>query len=91
MRRELRTVERRFSLRELFAPIDGRTYSGEKDFQLAVIDLFNQHLRDFPPHYSYRDAITWAMRQRWLTVNGSRIVVSLPVEELPAAPLLLAA
>jgi hypothetical protein len=66
-----------FSVAELFAPLDGETFEGEAAFQHAVIDRFNQHLDEFPPHYDYRDAITWAVRQSWIQVEGAQITVAL--------------
>jgi hypothetical protein len=90
MLHELRSAQGRFGVRDLFAPIDGETYDGEAEFQHAVIACFNANLHCFPPHYGYREAIQWAMRQRWLSVDGARITVSLPAEA-KASPLAMAA
>jgi hypothetical protein len=75
-----------FSIAQLFAPLDGEVFSGERAFQDAVIRCFNAQLHQFPPHYGYRDAIMWAVRQGWLTVEGAMISVSLPVEAEVGAP-----
>lgn len=85
-------VAPRFSVIDLFAPLDGRTFEGELAFQQAVIARFNEHLNEFPPHYSYRDAITWARRQGWLRVEGSSITIAFVIEpRLEPATLPLAA
>jgi hypothetical protein len=63
---------------ELFAALHGERFSGEADFQRAVIGAFNARLQGFPPHYSYRDAISWAVRQGWISVDGAEVAVFLP-------------
>ena len=60
----------RFTIEDLFREIEGE-FPSYRALEQRVIALFNEHLQDFPPHYSYRDAITWADRQRWLQpLNG---------------------
>jgi hypothetical protein len=63
----------------LFIALEGESFGGEAEFQRAVVAAFNARLHEFPPHYSYRDAISWAVRQQWILVEGAEIAVSLPV------------
>jgi hypothetical protein len=65
-------------LLELFRELDDRSFEGEAEFQRAVADGFNGHLSAFPPHYSYRDAITAAVRRGWIAVERATITVRLP-------------
>lgn len=51
---------------DLFQALTGRTYPSYRAFESDVITVFNEHLAAFPPHYSYRDAISWAQRRGWL-------------------------
>lgn len=75
------TVESGFSIEDLFTELEGRDFQGEYEFRDAVIEGFNENLGYFPPDYSYLDAITWAHRQGWLTVEGSTIHVVIPGTE----------
>lgn len=77
-----------FGIADLFASIDGESFSGETEFQGAVIRSFNAHLQNFPPQYNYLDAIAWAVRQGWIVVEGSKISVSLPRHIETEPPLL---
>jgi hypothetical protein len=77
---------------DLFAALKGESFSGEAEFQRAVTIAFNARLHEFPPHYSYRDAISWAVRQQWILVEGAEIAVSLPaLTDVGPPPLALAA
>lgn len=91
MTRLLRSPSATFTVRDLFALIDGATFRGEAEFQSAVITGFNANLYSFPPHYGYRDAITWARRQGWLRVEGSEVTVCLDASDSAAPPLALVA
>jgi hypothetical protein len=66
-----------YTTEDLFREIDGQEYGSYREFEQAVISLFNQHLHDFPPHYSYRDAIVWADRNHWLRPNDGRFTVAM--------------
>lgn len=87
----LKTPSPGFTVRDLFALIDGETFHGEAAFQRAVITGFNANLQSFPPHYGYRDAITWAKRRDWLRVEGSAVTVCLGASDSSAPPLALVA
>ena len=87
----LRPPSARFTVRDLFALMDGETYQGEGEFQRAVIACFNANLYSFPPHYGYRDAITFAVKQCWVSVSGSSVTVSVPASEDEVPLLALAA
>jgi hypothetical protein len=81
-----------FGIADFFRLLDGESFNGEAEFQNAVIIRFNTKLHEFPPHYSYRDAIAWAVREGWIVVDGSRIIVSmLARDETEPAPLALVA
>jgi hypothetical protein len=69
-------MAKRYTTEDLFREMDGKEYPSYRELEKAVIDLFNQHLRDFPPHYSYRDAIIWADRNRWLKPHDGRFTVT---------------
>lgn len=66
-----------YTTEDLFREIDGKEYDSYRELEEAVIALFNQHLQDFPPHYSYRHAITWADRNRWLQPTNGRFTVKM--------------
>lgn len=73
----------------VFFALEGESFGSEAEFQRAVIAAFNARLREFPPHYSYLDAICWAVRQGWILVEGAEISVSL-ADAIPAPPVALA-
>jgi hypothetical protein len=66
-----------YSTEDLFREMDGKSYRSYSEFEQEVIALFNEHLWDFPPHYSYRDAITWADRNGWLRPGDGRFAVDM--------------
>lgn len=66
-----------FTTEDLFSEIDGRDFSSYSEFEQEVIVLFNRHLGEFPPHYSYRDAIVWADRNHWLHPTGRGFTVDM--------------
>jgi hypothetical protein len=70
-------IEMGYTTEDLFNEIDGKTYASYREFEDEVIGLFNQHLSDFPPHYTYRDAITWADRNGWLHPSESEFSVDM--------------
>jgi hypothetical protein len=67
----------RYTTEDLFRELDGQNYGSYRELEQAVIGVFNQHLEDFPPHYTYRDAITWADRRGWLTPTNGGFGVTL--------------
>jgi hypothetical protein len=70
-------VAERYTTEDLFQEIDGKSFGSYRELEEVVIRLFNEHLQDFPPHYSYRDAITWADRQRWLQPRDGGFAVEM--------------
>lgn len=60
------TQTSRFSVRDLFNQLAGQEFGDHKLFEQAVVSVFNAHLDDFPPGYSYRSAISWAETNGWL-------------------------
>ena len=67
----------RYSTADLFRELDGRSFSSYRKFEEAVIAAFNEHLDEFPPHYSYRNAIAWADQQGWLQTKNGDLKVDL--------------
>ncbi len=59
--------------REMFHEIRGEKYSTRRALADAICMYMNDHMSDFPPGYSYDDAIRWACRNSWITpmANGS--------------------
>jgi hypothetical protein len=70
-------MSERYSIEDLFKELDGQSFGAYRDFEAAVIKVFNNHLQEFPPHYSYRNAITWADRQGWLEPTNGGVKVRL--------------
>jgi hypothetical protein len=70
-------MDSEFTIEDLFREMDGEDFESYREFEQAVIDRFNQHLDEFPPHYDYRDAITWADRNRWLQPHDGRLKVEI--------------
>jgi len=78
-----------FGIADFFLLLDGESFEGEAEFQSAVVARFNAKLHEFPPHYSYRDAIAWAVHKDWIVVDGPRIAISMPSRD-EVAPVSLA-
>lgn len=70
-------MDRPYTTEDLFREMDGKSYSSYREFEYAVIELFNEHLWDFPAHYSYRDAIVWADRNGWLRPGEDSFAVDM--------------
>jgi hypothetical protein len=64
----------------LFRSLDGRVFADNISFQEAVREAFNAHIWDFPSHYTYLDAISWAKQHDWLQRSAAGIAVSLDGE-----------
>lgn len=58
------------TLNDLFADLDGRQFDNRRDFETAVLEVFNQHVSDLPIGYSYVDAIDGARARGWLVTTG---------------------
>jgi hypothetical protein len=58
------------------------------DLETAVLEIFNDHVAEFPVGYSYKDAIEGARRRKWLITNpphpGVKVLLS-KHEELAGA------
>jgi len=65
----------RYTTADLFEELDGKTFFSAYAFEDAVIGLFNEHLRDFPPGYGYRDAIEQAHQSGWLRIEKGQLKV----------------
>ncbi len=70
-------MDKPYTTEDLFRELDGERYPSYRAFEEQVIALFNEHLWDFPSHYSYRDAITWADRHEWLRPSENGFAVDM--------------
>ncbi len=60
------------SSKDLYRKLEGRDYPTYRELHDAVLTVFNQHLTQFPPGYSYLQFLEWGKRKRWIkSVNGS--------------------
>ena len=75
--------EDRFTVEQLFAALDGCDYDSYRLFEQDVIDVFNEHLCDFPAGYNYRDAMDWGLMQGYFVTYAPEpgITVAMPEAE----------
>jgi hypothetical protein len=66
-----------FTPRELFAELPQRSFEDYQSFEQLLVERFNEHVFDFPPGYSWREALDWGMRHHLVRRDGDRIVVEL--------------
>ena len=45
-------------------------YPNYDSFVSGLVDVFNQHVAEFPPGYTYRDLIELGLRRRWISVES---------------------
>lgn len=57
---------------EIFRELNGRAFKDRKTFERAVLDVFNKHLHDVPPGYSYMNLIAWGEENEWVVKAGKR-------------------
>jgi len=63
------------SLSEIFfTKLEGEYESLEK-FIGIFLACFNTHLAEFPPNYSYIQALSWGMSHGWVRREGKRVIV----------------
>lgn len=62
----------RFSSKDLFEKLNGCKFQNYRDLEKSVLMLFNEHLPDFPPSYSYRQLIEWGEQNRWVIPDKER-------------------
>ena len=67
-----------FTPRELFAELPQRSFEDYPSFERVLVERFNEHAFDFPPAYSWREALDWGMRHHVVRRDGERIVIDLP-------------
>jgi hypothetical protein len=60
---------------QLFAELPARRYPSYREFENALVALFNAHALEFPTGYGWRDALQWGLRQGLVAREGDRIVV----------------
>ena len=46
--------------------LHARCFTPWREFEAAVCTVVNQHLRSFPPSYTYRDFIDWMRNNNWI-------------------------
>ena len=70
------------SARELFTELNGAEFESFADLRAAILDRFNRNLTSFPPLYSYRELIDWAIRNNWIVKqNGHGFRITLPTSD----------
>lgn len=50
----------------IFEQINGREFASYRLLEQHIVELFNKHLSEFPPHYTYRHVLEWGERHRWI-------------------------
>jgi hypothetical protein len=68
---------REHTSRALFAELNKQEYSRYQDLENAVIDVYNKHLRELPPGYSYRRLIELGRQKRWIIEEAGGFRISL--------------
>jgi hypothetical protein len=64
-----------FTPRELFAELPQRSFDDYQSFERLFVKRFNEHVFDFPPGYSWREALDWGTRHHVVRRDGERIVI----------------
>ena len=64
-----------FTPDRLFAELPQGAFDDYATFESALVAGYNRHRFDFPPGYSWRHALDWALRHDLVAREGSRIVV----------------
>ncbi|HEX8207465.1 MAG TPA: hypothetical protein VF587_15485 [Solirubrobacteraceae bacterium] len=61
-----------FTLETLFrdAALDGKWFESKQQLEETFVEVFNRHISEMPPSYSYGAVLAWAQRQGWLVRNG---------------------
>ena len=59
-------MQQRLTSDDLFGKLNGNTYATYRELEEGIVGLFNRHLMEFPPHYSYRQLIEWVQRNNWI-------------------------
>ena len=54
----------------MFGQLDGKSFQTYRDFENAVLSVFNRHLAYVPPQYSYRQLIEWGLQNDWIVEGG---------------------
>jgi hypothetical protein len=62
----------RLSTKELFRKLEGREFADYVELHDAVLQLFNEHVSDFPPGYSYLQFLQWGKEKNWIHPANSR-------------------
>ena len=68
-----------FSSRGFFEKLSGSEYPTHRKLEEAILALFNEHLVNLPPRYSYRDLIEWGERNNCITqIKGTTFRIEVP-------------
>lgn len=57
---------------KIFKPLNGRAFNDYRSLETVVLALFNKHLIEIPPGYSYRQLIEWGRQNGWIVKAGKR-------------------
>lgn len=60
----------------LFAELE-KQYSRYEDLENAIVNIYNKHLRELPPGYTYKRLLEWGVQNRWIVEEGGRFRIRL--------------
>ncbi|HLN97714.1 MAG TPA: hypothetical protein VK208_04570 [Pyrinomonadaceae bacterium] len=56
----------KFMAKNFFGDLDGHNFSSYRELEENILTVFNKYRGNFPPRYSYRDLIEWALDNQWI-------------------------
>ncbi len=59
------------SARQLFLPLNGKTYETYLDLEDEMIGVYNKVLGAFPPNYTCEQLLEYGERRGWVVPQGS--------------------
>lgn len=62
----------RLSPEDLFKQLEGRKYHTYQELEEAVVGIYNQHLREIPPGFSYLSLLGLAEQKHWILPEDSQ-------------------
>jgi hypothetical protein len=61
----------------LYGKIDGQRFGSFEDLERAIVQVYNEHLNEFPPGYSYRQLLEWGNQNQWIVRDDGGFKVSI--------------
>ncbi|MCW3101542.1 MAG: hypothetical protein JWL77_7160 [Chthonomonadaceae bacterium] len=52
--------------------LNGKAFESYRSLQQELLDRYNDHLTEFPPHYSFAQFVEWFQRNNWIREEGAR-------------------